>query len=126
VILADTHLLLWSALGDPRLSSKATQAIVAADDRRWFSAASIWEVAIKRGRHAHFNINVEEFRRGLLGHGWSELPLKSEHGVAAITLPPLHKDPFDRILLAQAKVEGLTLLTSSKMVARYPGKVMKV
>ncbi|WP_322616559.1 type II toxin-antitoxin system VapC family toxin [Pseudomonas sp. BIC9C] len=65
-------------------------------------------------------------RRGLLDNGYSELPIASEHAVAIDGLPPIHQDPFDRILVAQAMVEGITLLTADAMVAQYPGPVRKV
>ena len=69
---------------------------------------------------------VGKLRRGLLDNGWRELVVSSEHAVATLGLPPLHKDPFDRMLLAQARVEGLSLVTSDELVARYPGDVRKV
>lgn len=93
----------------------------------WFSVASIWEATIKHmlGRK-EFALDPGALRRGLLANGWRELAVNGAHALAVADLPPLHNDPFDRILLAQAKVEGLTLLTSDKSVARYPGRVMKV
>jgi PIN domain nuclease of toxin-antitoxin system len=65
-------------------------------------------------------------RRGLLDNGYSELPISSEHVVAIDTLPPIHKDPFDRVLVAQALVEGITLLTTDAVVAGYPAPVRAV
>jgi PIN domain nuclease of toxin-antitoxin system len=93
----------------------------------WFSAASLWEVVIKRalGRE-DFRAEPRRLRRGLLDNGWRELAVTSEHAVAVESLPPIHKDPFDRILLAQAAAESFTLVTSDKIVARYPGAVRKV
>ncbi len=126
MILADTHLLLWAASNSPRLPAKARTLILEAGEQRWFSAASIWEAAIKRTRHKQFEVNVQALRSGLLDNGWRELVVNSEHGVAVLDLPPIHNDPFDRMLLAQAKVEGLTLLTSDKIVASYPGNVLRV
>ncbi len=92
-----------------------------------FSTASLWEVVIKRslGRD-DFKVDPRLLRRGLLDNGYSELPLGSEHVVAIDSLPPLHKDPFDRVLIAQALVEGITLLTRDPMVARYPAPVRAV
>jgi PIN domain nuclease of toxin-antitoxin system len=92
-----------------------------------FSAASLWEIAIKRrlGR-SDFRVDPRLLRRGLLDNGYLELPVTSEHAVAIDGLPPLHKDPFDRILVAQATVEGMALLTVDPTVARYRGPVRKV
>ena len=126
-LLLDTHLLLWAA-GDPdRLSAAARALIGVPENEVWFSAASVWEVAIKSGLgRADFQVNPRLLRRGLLDNGYHELPVGSEHAVAIDSLPPLHKDPFDRLLVAQAMVEGITLLTSDAMVAQYPGPVRKV
>ncbi len=126
MILVDTYLLLWSAADSTRLSPVARNKILDAKDARWFSAVSIWEVAIKRARHKHFRVDASDLRRGLLANDWLELPVSGAHALAVLDLPPLHADPFDRMLLAQARVEGLTLLTSDKVVARYPGEVQRV
>ena len=125
--LLDTHLLLWAA-GDPdRLSAAARALIGAPENEVWFSAASVWEVAIKSGLgRADFQVNPRLLRRGLLDNGYHELPVGSEHAVAMDSLPPLHKDPFDRLLVAQARVEGIPLLTADAAVAQYPGPVRKV
>ena len=126
-LLLDTHLLLWAA-GDPsRLSDAASALISAPENELFFSAASLWEIAIKHGLgRADFKVDARVLRRGLLDNGYSELPIGSEHAVAIDSLPPIHKDPFDRILVAQATVEGITLLTVDALVAQYPGPVQKV
>lgn len=126
-LLLDTHLLLWAA-GDPgRLSAEARASIEAPENELLFSAASLWEIAIKRGLgREDFRVDVRLLRRGLLDNGYGELPVVSEHAVALDGLPPIHKDPFDRLLVAQALVEGVTLLTSDERVAQYPGPVRKV
>lgn len=126
-LLLDTHLLLWAA-GDPdQLSMKARALIEEADNELFFSAASLWEIAIKRGLgRTDFHVDARVLRRSLLDNGYSELAITSEHAVAIDTLPPLHKDPFDRILVAQAMVEGITLLTTDALVAKYPGPVCPV
>jgi PIN domain nuclease of toxin-antitoxin system len=126
-LLLDTHLLLWAA-GEPRKLPAAALALI--DDRAnelIFSAASIWEIAIKNslGRN-DFRVDARLLRRGLLDNGYIELPITSEHAVAIESLPALHKDPFDRILIAQAVVEGISLLTVDPAVARYKGPVQKV
>jgi len=125
--LLDTHLLLWTA-GDPkRLSVKARKLINEPTSELFFSAASLWEIAIKSGLgRDDFKVDARLLRRGLLDNGYSELPIGSEHAVAIDSLPPIHKDPFDRILVAQAMVEGFTLLTSDVVVAQYPGAVRRV
>ncbi len=126
-LLLDTHLLLWAAGEPKRLSKQARALIENADNELLFSAASLWEIAIKRslGR-SDFQTDVRLLRRGLLDNGYSELPIVSEHVVAVESLPPLHKDPFDRILVAQATVEGITLLTTDSFVAQYPGPIRTV
>jgi PIN domain nuclease of toxin-antitoxin system len=92
-----------------------------------FSPASLWEVAIKRGLgRADFQADPRLLRRGLLDNGYGELPIRGEHAVAVDGLPLVHKDPFDRMLVAQAQVEGVILLTADPVVARYPGPIRKV
>ena len=92
-----------------------------------FSSASIWEVAIKAGqKRKDFSADPHLLRRGLLDNNYVELPVTSAHAAATAELPQIHKDPFDRILLAQALVEGVLLLTSDAIVASYPGPVEKV
>ena len=92
-----------------------------------FSPASLWEVAIKRGLgREDFRVDPRLLRRGLLDNGYRELPITSEHAVAVDGLPPIHKDPFDRLLVAQATVEGIALLTADPLVAHYPGPVRQV
>ena len=126
-LLLDTHLLLWAAGEPSRLSAAARALIEAPENALLFSAASLWEIAIKRGLgREDFRVDVRLLRRGLLDNGYSELPVGSEHAVAIDGLPPIHKDPFDRLLVAQALVEGVTLLTSDERVAQYPGPVRKV
>lgn len=126
-LLLDTHLLLWAASEANRLSETSRRLITNPENELLFSAASIWEVAIKRGfGHADFQVNIRLFRRGLLDNGYSELPIASDHVIAIDTLPPIHKDPFDRVLVAQATVEGIMLLTTDSRVAQYPGPIRKV
>jgi PIN domain nuclease of toxin-antitoxin system len=87
---------------------------------------SLWEVAIKHGLgRQDFRVDPRRLRRGLIDNGWRELTISSEHAVAALDLPPLHKDPFDRMLVAQAQIEGLALVTSDELVARYAGNILK-
>lgn len=126
-LLLDTHLLLWAAGAPERLSAMARQLIEAPDNEPCFSAASLWEITIKRGLgRSDFQADPRLLRRGLLDNGYTELPILSGHAIAVDSLPPLHKDPFDRILVAQATTEGILLLTADALVAQYPGPVQRV
>jgi len=126
-LLLDTHLLLWAAGQPKRLSQKARALIEAKGNALHFSAASLWEIVLKNrlGRE-DFKADARVLRRALLDHGYGELPVASGHVVAAQTLPAIHQDPFDRILIAQAVVEGITLLTADERIARYPAPVQTV
>src|SRR5579864_8718392 len=120
-LLLDTHLLLWAAGQPNRLSATALRLIDNPANELLFSAASIWEVAIKRGLgRTDFTVNPRLLRRGLLDNGYKELPITGEHAAAVDGLPLFHKDPFDRMLIAQSLVEGVILLTADERVARYP------
>lgn len=126
-LLLDTHLLLWAAGEPERLPAKARELIEDMGNELLFSAASLWEVAIKRGLgRVDFQADARLLRRGLLDNGYSELPILSDHVVTIESLPPIHKDPFDRVLVAQATVEGITLLTLDPVLAQYPGPIRKV
>jgi PIN domain nuclease of toxin-antitoxin system len=92
-----------------------------------FSAASFWEIAIKLGLgREDFQVDPGLLRRGLLDNGYNELLIGSDHAIAVNSLPRLHKDPFDRILVAQAIVEGILLLTADPLIAQYPGPIRRV
>lgn len=126
-LLLDTHLLLWAASEPQRLSAKARALLLNSANQLIFSSASLWEISIKNGlERPDFNVDPRRLWRMLLVNGYRELPVTSEHTVALADLPPLHKDPFDRILIAQARVEGLTLLTADKAVAKYGDGVKKI
>jgi PIN domain nuclease of toxin-antitoxin system len=126
-LLLDTHLLIWSAWTPRRISSAARSLISSTDNEVIFSAASLWEIAIKQALEKDdFEIDARVLRRSLLDNGYGELSVSGDHAVAVRSLPLIHKDPFDRILVAQATVEGITLLTADPIVARYPGPVRKV
>ena len=125
--MLDTHLLLWAASEPKRLSSKARTLLLAPANQLIFSSASLWEISIKNGlERSDFKVDPRRLWRMLLVNGYRELPVTSEHAVAVNDLPPLHKDPFDRILIAQARAEGLLLLTVDKSVAKYGEGVRKV
>jgi len=125
-LLLDTHVLLWAAGQTGKLSRKTRTLLGDPDNALAFSAASLWEICIKQslGR-ADFQVDARQLRRGLLDNGYSELAVTGAHALALDDLPPLHQDPFDRMLLAQARVEGITLLTADAQVLRYSGPVMK-
>ena len=126
-LLLDTHLLLWAAGSPERLPSVARELLDAPENTPIFSSASLWEVAIKSGLGRHdFRADARLLRRGLLDNGYDELAITSEHAVALGGLPPIHKDPFDRMLIAQSMVEGITLLTADPLVAQYPAPIRKV
>jgi PIN domain nuclease of toxin-antitoxin system len=126
-LLLDTHLLLWAAGSPGQLPATARILMEDLQNELLFSAASLWEIVIKRslGR-SDFQVDARVLRRGLLDNGYKELAITSEHAVFIDSLPLLHKDPFDRILVAQATVEGIILLTADVLVAQYPGPVQQV
>lgn len=127
LLLLDTQLLLWAAGRPEKLSPQARAWIDAPENELLFSAASLWEITIKQGLgRADFQVEAGVLRRGLLTHGYAELPVTATHALAVGDLPAIHKDPFDRILVAQAAVEGAILLTADVQVARYPGAIRKV
>jgi PIN domain nuclease of toxin-antitoxin system len=124
--LLDTHFLIWISIDDRRISRRARTVLNDQANELVFSSASLWEIAIKRTRRADFGYDPREFRRQLILNGYEELPVHGPHVVSIDALPPIHKDPFDRLLIAQAMVEGITLLTADAMIARYPGPIRKV
>ncbi len=126
-LLLDTHVLLWMAAGSSRLPSAGRRLIEEPQSEPLFSIVSVWEVVIKRalGR-SDFQADPRVLRRRLLDNGYSELSIVSEHVLALDGLPSIHKDPFDRLLVAQAMVEGITLLTLDPVVAQYPGPIRKL
>ncbi len=126
-LLLDTHLLLWAAGLPERLPLAAVALIEDEQNELMFSVASLWEIVIKRaiGR-TDFQVDARILRRGLLDNGYDELPITGAHALFVDGLPPLHKDPFDRMLVAQATVEGITLVTADPVVAQYPGPLRRV
>ncbi len=126
-LLLDTHVLLWAASASDRLSAQAREMIEDSNNTLIFSSASIWEIVIKSGLgRDDFEVDAQELRQGLLDHDYRELSITSAHAIAVTSLPQIHKDPFDRMLLAQSIVEGVKLVTSDALVARYPGMIMQV
>jgi PIN domain nuclease of toxin-antitoxin system len=124
-LLLDTHILLWCAADT--LPERAAAYILNPQNVLYFSPASIWEIVIKRGLGRR-DFNADPFRlyTGLLENGYGEITITTRHTLAVGTLPPLHKDPFDRILLAQALSEGVSLLTCDPLLAVYSAPVIYV
>lgn len=126
-LLLDTHLLLWAAGGSDRMPAEAVELVNDLANELFFSPVSLWEVVTKNGLgRADFKVDPHQLRRGLMDNGYRELSITSAHTVAIKGLPPIHKDPFDRILVAQATTEGMVLVTSDSIVAQYPGPIQKV
>jgi PIN domain nuclease of toxin-antitoxin system len=132
-LLLDTHILLWASgwvTGPPGVDPMPPEAARLIDDTEnelMFSVASLWEIAIKSAKALPgFSVDVSLLRRGVLDNGYRELPIAGEHAAAVARLPPLHKDPFDRLLVAQAMMEGILLLTADRTLAQYPGPILPV
>jgi PIN domain nuclease of toxin-antitoxin system len=126
-LLLDTHILLWLISASQRLPSAARGLLADTQNKLFFSVVSLWEITIKNSRgDPDFQVDARILRRELLGHGYQELVITGDHVVTVDTLPLLHKDPFDRLLIAQATIEGITLLTKDKLVASYPGPIQKI
>lgn len=126
-LLLDTHVLLWAAGSPEQLSEKAWALIENPNNNLYFSVASLWEVTIKNdlGR-ADFQVDPHLLRRGLIENDYQELSITAHHVLGVSHLPPIHKDPFDRMLIAQAEYEGFLLLTVDQAVLQYPGPVKGV
>lgn len=124
-LLLDTHVLIWSAAGT--LAGRALRLINKVDNDLYFSSASIWEIVIKRQlRPCDFQLDPYRLREQLLLHGYKELQMKGEHALEIDRLPLHHKDPFDRMLLAQARVESMSLLTADVRLKEYGSPVLYV
>ncbi len=126
-ILADTHILAWFAEDAAELTSEMRAIIENDDNILFFSPASIWELAIKKAlKKANFRLEPRVLHEALLANGFEELAVTSVHALMVETLPPVHKDPFDRLLIAQAIHEEMLLLTSDAIVAQYEGPIRLV
>lgn len=125
--LVDTHLLVWLSMVSAKLRPQAREILENPENAIHFSAISILEIAIKRqlGK-PDFNADAHVLRRALLEFGFQELVVNGAHAAQVSALPLIHRDPFDRLLVAQAMVEGFTLLTVDEEIARYPGPIQKV
>lgn len=125
--LLDTQLLLWVAGDSKKLPKPVRQLVEDSGNKVYFSAASIWEIVIKNSLNREdFQADAKLIRRGLLENGYVELPITSLHTLALESMPSIHKDPFDRILIAQAKTEGIILMTSDEAIGKYEGPITVV
>jgi PIN domain nuclease of toxin-antitoxin system len=123
-LLLDTNILLWSRITPERLSATAQTLLTSQDNRLFFSIASLWEIAIKRSlNRPDFTVDPAFLLRDLQANDYQELGISSAHTLAVTAMPWLHRDPFDRILIAQANIEGLLLITADSTIARYPGPI---
>lgn len=122
--LVDTQLLLWNVYGSKKLPARVARLFRDGRHQFFYSAASLWEIAIKaaRGRE-DFVADTAAIRDALEANGFRELPIAGEHAVALAALPAIHGDPFDRMLVAQAIVEPMALITSDARLAAYPGTI---
>ena len=119
-LLLDTHLLLWAAASSKRLPREARELLEDDDNEVYYSAASIWEIAIKSSlRRKDFRIDLAQLLATLPEMGLVELPITAVHAAGVTRLPPIHRDPFDRLLIAQSMVEPLALLTNDALLDRY-------
>lgn len=120
MILVDTHLLLWAAFEPDRLSTQAAKILQSRESPLVFSLVTLWEVALKTslGR-PDFSVDPGLLHRALLAEGFVELPITAPHLIRVATLPWVHRDPFDRLLVAQAMEDGLSLLTADATLKRY-------
>ena len=125
-ILLDTHIALWAVTGSRRLASKGRQLILAADEVH-VSAATMWEIAIKHtlgkgDRPVSSGQALQAFRDA----GYALLNIKPEHAVRVEDLPSIHNDPFDRLLVAQAQFQPITLITSDRLVSDYGAGIVLI
>jgi PIN domain nuclease of toxin-antitoxin system len=119
-LLVDTHLLLWAAARTGRLPREARRLLEDPANEVYFSAASLWEIVIKAAlRRSDFKVDVSALRPALAEMGFAELQVTGAHTEALARLPPVHRDPFDRMLVAQGLAESLVLLTNDEALAAY-------
>lgn len=114
-LLLDTHVAIWWLSGNRRLSASTRSAIESADEA-YLSVVSLWEILIKQDRG---RLDLPVGFADALREDFADLPLHAEHVTGARGLPPIHRDPFDRMLVAQARAEALTVVTADRLVAEY-------
>lgn len=127
IYLVDTHVLIWLAVDSPRLSDVVRDLLSDPDNSIFFSAISIFEIAVKEQLSKRgFNVEASAIRRMMIENDFVELSVTGLHAAHVATLPLVHRDPFDRLLVAQAMMEGFTLMTADEQIARYPGPIFKI
>ena len=127
IYLVDTHVLIWLAVDSPRLSDVVRDLLSDPDNHIFFSAISIFEIAVKeRLSKRGFDVEASAIRRMMIENDFPELSVTGLHAAHVVTLPLVHRDPFDRLLVAQAMMEGFTLMTADEQIARYPGPIFKI
>ncbi|HEV2323694.1 MAG TPA: type II toxin-antitoxin system VapC family toxin [Terracidiphilus sp.] len=125
--LLDTHFVIWIPINDRRIGSVGRKILNDSANTFLFSAANLWEIAIKRAQKVGaFAYDPRAIRKHMLANGYQELPIDGSHAVAVDSLPLIHRDPFDRLLIAQAIIEGITFLTRDRAIAKYPGPIRRV
>ncbi len=123
-LLLDTHILLWAVGMSGRLSTATRQMLETPDNEVYYSAANLWEIAIKsRLRRTDFPVDPEQLLAALPAMDFTELPITARHAAAVARLPSLHRDPFDRLLIAQSQVEPMILLTNDELLVQYGASV---
>lgn len=126
-LLLDTHVALWAITDSPKLSKKARELIESPKSSVWISAATVWEIAIKHGLgRGDMPVSSQDALRYFRESGYRFLPVEPEHAAAVEDLPAHHGDPFDRILVAQAIVEPMRLITHDPVVARYSDAIIEI
>ncbi len=119
-LLVDTHLVLWAAAGSRKLPKEARRLLEHPANEVFYSAASLWEIAIKAAlRRIDFRVDLALLRTALATMEFEELPVSGAHAERLTTLPPIHKDPFDRMLIAQSLSESLVLLSNDAALEAY-------
>lgn len=127
IYLIDTHILIWLSMRTSRLDAATRDILEDSRNEIYFSAISIFEIAIKQQLSKRdFLAEATGVRRAMLREGFIELTVDGMHAAFVATLPTIHKDPFDRLLVAQASVEGITLITADEQIALYPGPILKI
>jgi PIN domain nuclease of toxin-antitoxin system len=123
-LLLDTHVFLWAVDNDPQLSSAARAAIIDGNNLVFVSAATAWEIAIKKAT-GKLTLPQGNYLDELRAHRFTPLDITTEHALAVEHLPPYHKDPFDRLLIAQAQIEKLVLVTADARIKQYAIQIIE-
>lgn len=127
IYLVDTHVLIWLAVESPRLDQPTREILADPENHIFFSAISIFEIAVKETLSKRgFDVEASAIRRMMIENDFVELPVNGLHAAHVATLPMIHRDPFDRLLVSQAIIEGMILITADQHIARYPGPILRI